>query len=762
VELAEMAAISYEKTSNFSASAKYYEKVTAMGGKKKQKQYGFHLAGIYEKLGQNEQAMFQYRMNIKRFPKMYENHEALANHYLKRNELSNAVVLLAPAIRVGAPASLNKPLAIAYRKLKENGNAAKAYERYVIKVKTDSTAWSELGKIYYDMKKYGKAIRPLTKASALMPKDKWVHYKLASSYMHLKKAKDAQAVVLKVWPSYRTDKDIHKIFSAILAVTKDTVVMIDVYTERSKLETNNFNLNVKLGDLLVSVKKVDEGIKAYERALAIKAGAFKVRQTLIAYYTKKGNDPIVYTLVQDGLKLHGNSAVLYQQRAAYYLRAKELSKAKNDLKKSVSLNSNNGPAYFTLGMVYKELKELENSRSALKKATSIEAKNSEYRIELSRVLVQLNRLTEAMAEGDVILKLVPKDYKAVSEVATIFDKAKKYEKAEKLYINALALNDSCIICYRNLGIIYYERGSYDLAEPNLDNFCKKDSGDAIPSLYLGNLKRGNGDEDYALTLFRRAHNSDPKNDEMLFRYVNMLCEVGNVAEAKQVISKRGGSNKSAWVFVAEGRVQEATEKYKQAISLYNMGLKMNEEIGDAYLGLGRIQMLRKDFNGGIETFGRAMGYDPTNVETFILLGKVYLNLKDYHSAEGILLEGTNVNSKNPDVYYYLAMSYSRNRKHDKAVSVLRKALTYNPESANINYALAVELSEDIKPKESIKRFERTLEYDKKKEFELKIYKIMGDIYYEQLLDNEGAKVYYKKYIKSGGADKGVKEKLKSL
>jgi tetratricopeptide (TPR) repeat protein len=762
VELAEMTAISYDKTGDYANAVKYLEIVTSIGGNEKRRQYGFYLAQLYEKLGKNGKAQVQYRYNIQRFPKMYENHAALVKHYLAAKDYKSSIKLLAGPAASGAPATLNKPLAIAYSKIDANVKAAAAYEKYVVAVKNDKDAWNSLGQTYYKMKEYGKAIRPFTEASKLMPKDKWVHYRLANSYSNISKVNEAQTTLLKVWPHYKQDKDILALFTKVVVATQDTVVMIDVYNERAKLETKNFGLNVELGRLLDAKKREDEAIVAYQRALVIKPSAFKIRQILIAYYTKKANEEKVFALIQAGLRLHPKSAVLYQQRAAYFLRSKELVKAKEDLKKSVAYNPNNGPAYFTLGMVHRELKEPSLSKNALAKSVKLEPKNSKYRIELVRVLVELNQLKSAMQHGEAVLKLEPESYQMVSEIATVFQKAGKLKRAEKLYITAIALDENCGVCYRNLGVIYYEAGEYSLSEDNLDKFMKMDTTDWKSNLYLANLKRGAGAEDMAAVYYERAYNLNSSDDETYYRYVNILAEIGDVAKAEIVLDSRPAGKSSNWVFIAKGRVAEAEENYKDAIANYGMAIKLDDGSADAYLGLGRIQMLRKEFDKAIETLGRAMGYDPTNPETYFLLGKVYISLKDYHSSEAILLEGTRINSKNPDIYYYLAMSYSNNRKHDKAVKVLKKALLSTPKNARINYALAMELMEDIKPKESIQRFERTIQFDKKNEFELKIYKIMGDIYYEQLLDNEGAKRCYKKYLKLGGRDQGIKTKIKSL
>ena len=763
VELAEMCGVSYEKTNQPAKALPYIAKVVTYGTKSQKREYGFHLAELYFKLGQKDKAEAQYKRNIGRFPSDYRNYEALADYYVSTKRYSETIKLLYKvAPLAAAPAKISKPLAISYENVNNPSKAAIAYERYLKKAKNDSTAWFNLGNIYYKQKKYNKAVIALTNAVRLMPTNKWASYRLANSYYKLGKYKEGEKVLAAVWPSYKTDKDIQKLFSSILLKTKDTTLTIDVYTERAKLEKNNFQLNIDLGNLLFATAQDVKAVQAYERALVIKPRSYATRKKLIEYYVKSKNDPKVFALVQGGLKYYPQKSELYLFRAQYYLRADSTKKAQLDLEKTVALNPKNSGAYFTLGQLYNKIGHKKSAKTAFSKAVNLMPKDTVYRLEYMRSLVALNNLSLAITNGEKLLALTPNNWSNLSEVASIYQKAGKFKEAEALYIKALAVNDNCVVCYRNLGVIYYKEQKFDLAEVNLDKLMKSDTTDFLSNYYLAEIKRNNGMEEEAFSLFKRAHTLDPNNDEVLFKLVNAAVEDDYIDYASQYASSWKGKNKTTWIFAAQARVQEAKGKDKKAISLYNMANQLDKKNAYVYMGLGRLALKVSDYSKADEYFGKALALDPTNIEVYIRMASSYFNQKMYKSARELLLEAKKINSRNPSIYYYLAKVYSRERNHDEAVRVLKQALTATPGSPKIHFALASEMLEAIKPREAIKEFELVLSNDPRGKYSTQVYKLMGDIYYEQLLDNKKAKKYYKKFLRAGGKDKSVKAKLKTL
>ena len=91
--------------------------------------------------------------------------------------------------------------------------------------------------------------------------------------------------------------------------------------------------------------------------------------------------------------------------------------------------------------------------------------------------------------------------------------------------------------HNDLGVVYENKGMFDLAEKEYLKAIKQKNDWAVPFFNLGNLYYRKDNLDKAERSFRRALRIDPKNPDVLNNLAYILYEKGRLAEAKELIDQ---------------------------------------------------------------------------------------------------------------------------------------------------------------------------------------------------------------------------------
>ncbi len=91
--------------------------------------------------------------------------------------------------------------------------------------------------------------------------------------------------------------------------------------------------------------------------------------------------------------------------------------------------------------------------------------------------------------------------------------------------------------HNDLGVVYENKGMFDLAEKEYHKALKKQDDWAVPCFNLGNLYYRQGNLDKAEQSFRKALDIDADNPDLLNNLAYLLYEQGRIAEAKAFIDR---------------------------------------------------------------------------------------------------------------------------------------------------------------------------------------------------------------------------------
>lgn len=91
--------------------------------------------------------------------------------------------------------------------------------------------------------------------------------------------------------------------------------------------------------------------------------------------------------------------------------------------------------------------------------------------------------------------------------------------------------------HNDLGVVYENKGMFDLAEKEYHKAIKQKNDWAVPYFNLGNLYFRQDNSDKAEWSFRKALHIDSDNPDVLNNLAYLLYEQGRTAEAKELIDQ---------------------------------------------------------------------------------------------------------------------------------------------------------------------------------------------------------------------------------
>lgn len=178
------------------------------------------------------------------------------------------------------------------------------------------------------------------------------------------------------------------------------------------------------------------------------------------------------------------------QKAVFYQKNGELSKALQEYEGVLEIDTLNAGVHNNMGLIYQQMGEYDKALIAFRKAVSIKPDYNKARSNIGTVLYKQGHLDAAGMEFEFILEKEPENVHALTNLAIIYKEKDTLDKARDLLLKALNLNNTFPEAHYNLALILEELDSVDEAIIHYRAFLKYSHG-AYTSLtadVLGHLE----------------------------------------------------------------------------------------------------------------------------------------------------------------------------------------------------------------------------------------------------------------------------------
>jgi len=226
---------------------------------------------------------------------------------------------------------------------------------------------------------------------------------------------------------------------------------------------------------------------------------------------------------------------------------------------------------------------------------------------------------KALAEEmfTTILSLKGDEYKALNQLAIIAFTDEKYEDAEQLFTQSLAMNTNAYTL-NDRGSCYRKLGNLDLAINDYLAAIALNTNLALIYSNLASVYAKQGDTDKALSYYDLAISKDANYALAYNNKASVLLGKKEFKKAKIEIDRALVADAEyAPAFNNKGVINHQMNKYKEAIAAFDKAIQFDVDYAKSYLNRGISKQMIRDEDGACLDWGKAK-------ELGIMMAKKYL------------------------------------------------------------------------------------------------------------------------------------------
>jgi tetratricopeptide (TPR) repeat protein len=586
----------------------------------------------------------------------------------------------------------------------------------------------KIAQTHLKMKSWNAAFGELRRTVELQP-DNWAAQlelgRLELAGGKQKDSKDRAQLILKSQPNNVDSQLLLADADAALGNTKEAIedanAAIAMAPERASSYLNLAQILIRAGNLkdaetnLLKAQSLDSKSTLSYMVL----GALYFQQKRFADSEKQFQTAVSVT--PDDPAPRAALSNLYSAQGQTAQAEQVLTDAKNQL-------SSNPAAYRMLGDSYIGRGQMDKS---LTEFASLSAK---YPNDLSvqktyvQLLILNNRLDEAMALGDAILKKNPQDSEALILKGQIQLRQRKVDDAFTTLQSAVKIAPDNALGHFHLGLALAERGSAEQAEKEWREAVRLRSG--LPEAWLALSKSSlqksdwknleetsnqlkkyspNAADGYLYHATARMNQGDPLGAEADLMNLQRIAphspmysvKMGELrlaqrrlgdAEAmfRQALSRDPDSLEAVRGLV---QIDQLTNKRAEALSFVQQQIKRNPNSPVLLQMQGELQMQAKQLQEAEVSLNRVLELDKNSVSAMVLLAQLQIANSQFDKAVVLYKRAIEVSPRDVRLQISLGETYERSGDWQQAQSTYQKALVVAPENPVASNNLAFLLLE---------------------------------------------------------------------
>ena len=756
-ELLEMLAVCYEKMSDYKNALKSYQALLSFNGNKNNQDYYFKIANLYKENKEIDLAKKQYEKNISFFPKDFRNYEKLAYLLIEQKNYYQTQRLIEKAIgNTTVNPIFYKILAQSYAGQGQRPNAILWYKKYLEEKPEDYDTWHELAAIYFEQEKYKDAIDVLKIAILGKSANTTNSYVLLGKcYLKLKDINSAIESFEKAKMLAKNNVIALSYLAECYKIKNDNKKLTLLFEEWINIEPQNILPKYELGKIYVSKEKYKEAISLLENVIKTDSLNVGAHLSLAKAYEKTQDQKNRFLNLKIANEIDNKNAETQFELGRFYFEQKRYEQAKLFLEKAISLSPDMSQALFEYGLLLNELNNKEKALEYFILSLKGEPVNTSYLLQTAKSAYMLGKKDVALSYISKACLFDSSDANILTWAGIIYKENGFNDTAKQLLLKTIRLNKACALCYKHLGDIYLQEGQYDLSIKFYKQSLTLGSYNEQVAVLLGTGLFLNKDYERAKMMFEKVYSQNPKNYEALYRLCSIYMRQGNIQKAKELFAQAQKEQKNGWVKLCEADIYAYENKLDNALISYNIAIKMMPNNDLPYAGSGYINLKIKKFEKAIEDFGNALGRQSCNIDYLIGMGKAYEGMKNYIAAFESYAEGAKKSFKNPEPFYLMGCVLNKQKEYEKAILALERCIKINSKDPYPYYELGNSYNALSKFKEAIVAYEKALKLSKNDNNFIDVYKKIGDIYNNELKDQNKAVNYYKKYKKKSGKEEKI-------
>lgn len=387
-----------------------------------------------------------------------------------------------------------------------------------------------------------------------------------------------------------------------------------IYETLCKVAGSSYMLYFNHAGLCNQMRRLDNALKAYKKALELAGDDKLVRQEI---YYNMGNTYYMLNQFDKAckyfervLELNPDNQQALENLSFSYVKMGKTERGIETLKK-LNTEESNYRTHFVWGVLFREAGKLQEAEEELKKSLLIQSDSAEVLDELGKVLMKQNKTEEAVNIYEKLIRINPDSYQAWYGKACANFKIAHWKKAVNCYLEAIRIKPDCFRSYYNMAAALEEEGNEKAAIESYHSAIAINPDFTQAYNNLGILLSTMGRREEALEIYEEGIRRNSKQDSLYFNMGMCLYEEGRFSEAAAAYRNALDINPDGLeIYYYLGSVLTEMHNYNDAIDAYKSALEIKPSDSELYYHLATIYALLRRNDISMENLQKAMELDP--------------------------------------------------------------------------------------------------------------------------------------------------------
>lgn len=394
------------------------------------------LGSLFQKTGRDDDALAIYQQILDIDDKNLEAMNNLGSIYRKMKQYRESVSILEQGIIVDEHnIQLFYNLGFTYKEMEKYPGAIHCFEMVIAHNKDDVLAYNHLGSIYSLQGDYSKAIETLNRGVKVDPNHPVLHLNLAHAY---EKVGNIDAASLEYEAALRSKPGWFEAIDgyADLLLSRDNVTHAqDLVGQALSLHPDSAGMHTKMGHVYSKLDSFSEAQAQYNEALSLEKNNTEALSGLADAYEADGKVLEALHTMEAYEQLSPEDLDMLRQYTHILLTSNKLTAAYDKIHKVFEKNPEDVKTLNLMGQYFICSGDEDKANECFQQIRSIDPSYVAYYKDGALRYDQMGNHEKAEQGLKKYLDVRPHDSKALSMLASNYEKQERFDDAQKIYSN---------------------------------------------------------------------------------------------------------------------------------------------------------------------------------------------------------------------------------------------------------------------------------------------------------------------------------------
>jgi tetratricopeptide (TPR) repeat protein len=315
--------------------------------------------------------------------------------------------------------------------------------------------------------------------------------------------------------------------------------------------------------------------------------------------------------------------------------------------------------HFTMGHIYEQQYETTSNAEyaskaieAYKKAYALDPKSPVIGERLAEMYWKAQRIRDAVAEAQEILKRDPENLQSRRLLGRIY--------------------------LRSLGDVSAGNAQSETVSRAIEQFSeinRIDPSDTESALWLARLYRLKNEHDKAEAVLKNILKTDPENEAAIEQLTQLLMDGGKSPEAVTLLQGITAHSPTPVLLDLLGDAYTQAHELEKAEDAYRRAVELDPSELSHQRGLGQTLLAEEKYPEALKVYQKISDLMPDDSDVYLRIAQIYRELHQLDRAEQNLVKARQYAPGSLEVMYNEAMLYQAQGRYEDAIRVLSDAVT---------------------------------------------------------------------------------------